>query len=177
MEAIRCFLERSSSVAIVFATARFAREYFGLSCPKYYILVGSEAQRMEKNLRGNSFDDCCILPPSPHVMGVEVPSFAVDKTFELENIEFTDEFLDSCTTIAIATADLLSDKVYLVGYDGYYGQVLSEKEATLTAENRKIFESYQHHSGKQLVSFFPTLYGIKVQSVYHFLLEKERDEK
>ena len=170
IEAVKCFIEQNLSIAVVFATARFAREYAEIKCPKYYILVGSEAKRLRKNVETESFIDTCILPPSPHTMGTDVPEFCEKRTFELLPITFTDSYLDSCTTLAIETARLISDNIFIVGYDGYAGQVLSEKEAVLTMENRSVFEAYTLYANKALVSLTPTLYdSLNVQSIYQFI--------
>lgn len=92
-------------------------------------------------------------------------------TFELENITFIDQYKDSVTTIALQLAILLTDQdIYLVGYDGYPGNVLSEKEMALTNENRTIFATYTTISGKILKSLTPSIYKeIEVVSVYQFI--------
>ena len=170
IEAIKCFIEQNSSIAIVFATARFAHEYAEINSPKFYILVGSEAKRLRQNVKAESFKDTCILPCSPHTMGTDVPDFCEKRTFELPPITFTKGYLDSCTTLAIETAHLMSNNIFIVGYDGYAGQVLSEKEAALTAENRNVFEAYTLYTNKTLVSLTPSLYSnLSVQSIYQFL--------
>ena len=76
-------------------------------------------------------------------MGTEVPKFAEESTFELPKITFTASFPDSCTTVALQTALLLGVKeTYVVGYDGYKGEVLSEKEMELSNENKILFLIY-----------------------------------
>lgn len=170
INAIKCFISQNQSIAIVFATARFAREYSDVKCPKYYILVGSEAQRLRQNVISDTFEDTCILPSPPHKMGTDVPKRCEDQTYELAPITFIENYLDSCTTLAVETARCLADDIYIVGYDGYVGQVLSEKEAELTTENRSVFEAYKQYAGKALVSFFPSLYdSLKVKSIYQFI--------
>lgn len=61
--------------------------------------------------------------------GTEVPVYAEKCTQELSQISFTNTYMDSCTAVALQTAiELQAVKIYLIGYDGYQGQVLSEKE-------------------------------------------------
>ena len=104
-------------------------------------------------------------------MGTEVPEFATENTFELSKIEFISDYFDSCTTIAIQTAlNLTNGEIYAVGYDGYPGSVLSEKEVALTHENKTIFEAYAKAKGKVLSSLTPSLYKeLQIVSVYQFI--------
>lgn len=169
---IKAFVESHSSVALIFATARHAKLYSSItSADKYYCLVGREAKRLAANVRGTDFRDTCVLPPYPRKMGTEVPDFAKDRTFEIEEISFIDEYQDSCTTIAVQLAmQLASDEIYVVGYDGYSGQVLSEKEMSLTHENITILEAYEKVAGHKMKSLTPTLYPeLDVKSIYQYI--------
>lgn len=59
---------------------------------------------------------------------------------------------------------------YVVGYDGYRGAVLSDKEADLTNENRTLFDDFKAQTGKEIISLVPTLYkSLKVISIYQYL--------
>ena len=63
-----------------------------------------------------------------------------------------------------------ADDVYVVGYDGYRGAVLSDKEADLTNENRTLFDDFKAQTGKEIISLVPTLYkSLKVISIYQYL--------
>ena len=166
-EGITEFIKQKKSVALVFATARHAAEYQDLDVPKYFCLVGREAKRLVEKAK-LPFKDKCVLPPYPRKLGTDVPDFAIDKTFELENIKFTKHFYDSCTTVAIETAINLSSKnIYIVGYDGYPSSILSEKEMALTIENRTLFADYHQYTGNKLESLTQSLYDeLEVVSVY-----------
>ena len=104
-------------------------------------------------------------------MGTEVPEYAEDVTFELEEVSFTSEYKDSVTTIALQLALQLTDgDIYVVGYDGYAGNVLSEKEVALTSENKAIFNAYKQVKGQVLKSLTPSVYKeLIVESVYQFI--------
>ena len=169
LDGIKSFID--TDTAIVFATARHAALFADMSCPKYYALVGSESRRMAKNVSSEHFKDYVILPPYPRTMGTEVPTFAESNTFELTDIEFINDYKDSSTTIAIQTALCICDgELYCIGYDGYPGNVLSEKEMTLTHENKAIFEAAAAVIGKKLTSLTPSLYWeLEVDSVYQFI--------
>lgn len=169
--AIKEFVSVRPNIATVFATARHAKEYTDVNVPKFYCLVGSEGHRLTRNIGKEYFRDVCILPPYPRTMGTEVPDYAKDHTFELKDIVFTEQYKDSVTTIALQLAMTLTDgEVYLVGYDGYPGNVLSEKEMALTNENKAIFCAYNKTGRKQLKSLTPSIYKeLKVESVYQFV--------
>lgn len=169
--AIKAFIEQQKSAAVVFASARYADLYKELKVGKYYCLVGSEAKRLERTVGMENFEGTCILSPYPRTMGTEVPSFAEQETYELQKIIFTDVYTDSCTAVAIQAAmDMTDGEIYLTGYDGYLGNILSEKEVALTNENTQLFKDYNLYSGNQLKSLTPTLYSeLNVQSVYQLI--------
>ena len=104
-------------------------------------------------------------------MGTEVPEYAEVSTYELKEISFIDEYKDSVTTIAIQLGLNLTDgEVYLVGYDGYPGSVLSEKEVALTHENNEIFTGYAKARGSQMKSLTPSIYRtLEVTSIYQLI--------
>ncbi len=163
---IKTLIEHSET-ALVFATSRYTELFSDIFCDKFYILVGNEGKRMASKVGEQKFTDICVLPPYPRTMGTDVPPFAERCTFELEDISLIGKYEDSCTTIALQLAHLLSDAVYIAGYDGYSGEALTEKEITLNKENREIFELYKKHSGNNLISLLPTLYSeLKVESLY-----------
>lgn len=171
IEGIKNYILNNVNIAIVFATARHASLFHDINCPKYYALVGRESRRMVANVDSSTFADTAILPPYPRTMGTDVPEFAMQYTYELKEITFTSEYQDSCTTLAIQIAiEICSEDLLLVGYDGYPGGILSEKETALTRENRIIFEAYERALNKPLVSLTPSLYKeLTVKSVYQYI--------
>lgn len=170
-EAIKEFISRQSDIAIVFATARHANAYLDINVPIYYTLVGNEGRRLTSNVGENRFKGICVLPPYPRTMGTEVPSYAEKNTIELGSIDFCDHYKDSVTTNALQLAMNLTDgEIYVVGYDGYPGSILSEKEMALTNENKVIFEAFKNARGKKLKSLTPSIYNeLEVVSVYQFI--------
>lgn len=113
-EGIKEFIRKNLSVALIYATSRNAMSYFDLDCPKYYCLVGTEGKRLSKTVGEKAFNNICVLPPYPRKMGTDVPEFAVRNTFELGKIEFTTQYPDSCTAIALQIAiDLGAKETYI----------------------------------------------------------------
>lgn len=170
-QAIKQYAQLSPDMPLIFVTARHAAIYNELPNPKYYCLVGNEAKRMNKNISKKEFKGTCLLAPYPRIMGTEVPAYAEKQTYELEAITFTLSYLDSCTTIALQAAIVMDAKeINIVGYDGYKGEVLSEKEMELSNENRALFEDIVSIDGIKVRSLTPTLYkSLKVESIYQYL--------
>ena len=171
--AIKTFVEKHDA-ALVFATARFAGLFENVECPKFYCLLGNESKRLSANIDASKeFRGTCVMPPYPRKMGTDVPKHVQDQTFELPQISFISKYLDSCTTLAVELAHMLKagvGKLYVVGYDGYQGHVLTEKELTLNCENEEIFDSYTAWSGRKIISLLPTLYKtLDVKSLYNLL--------
>lgn len=171
LDGIKELIVTNPDIALVFVTARHAKLFKNINFPKYYVLVGSESKRLSKNIDQQSFEDTVILPPYPRKMGTDVPEFSITKTYELPEINFVSGHADSSTAIAIQLALNLSEgNIYVVGYDGYPGNVLSEKESDLTRENRSLFKAYQQYTGEKLHSLTPTLYSeLQTKSLYQFL--------
>ena len=170
-EAIKEFIAQEKNIAIIFATARNAKAYQDITIPIYYILVGNEGRRLTGNVGESKFNGTCVLPPYPRTMGTEVPAYAEKNTVELSAVVFTDQYKDSVTTIALQLAMNLTDGgIFVIGYDGYPGNVLSEKEVSLTNENKTIFNAFKEARGEQLKSLTPSLYrDLEVVSVYQYI--------
>ncbi len=171
IEAVRQYVSENPDTALVLATARHAALFADSPAAVFYCLDGSEARRLTANVGRECYRGTCILPPYPRVMGTDVPDYAQDTTFELKEISVVDSFRNSITAIAIQLASELTDgEVYLAGYDGYPGNVLSEKEATLTNENNSIFMDYADKTGRKPVSLTPTIYrSLAVRSIYQLI--------
>ena len=171
LQGLKAFIKKLDSVALVFATARHAGDFLDLKIPQFYCLVGREAKRLARNVKAEDYKGQCILPPYPRKLGTDVPEYAKDSTFELQSIDFTNEYADSCTTLAIQTALNFKPKtVYVIGYDGYPGSILSEKEVALSNENMTLFKDFEKSMGKKMISLTPTIYPeLNVKSVYQFI--------
>lgn len=171
IEAIKEYIRKEPNTAVIFATARHARAYLDLDVPVYYTLVGNEGRRLTANVGADKFNGTCVLPPYPRTMGTEVPEYAEKSTVELTSVDFTSCYKDSVTTITLQLAlNLTEGDIITVGYDGYPGNVLSEKEMDLTNENKAIFQAYKETRGKKLISLTPSLYtDLETVSIYQFI--------
>ena len=170
-EGISAFIKSHPSIALVYATARHAGIYKSIEVPQYYCLVGKEAKRLARNVQAEEFKGMCVLPPYPRKLGTDVPGYAEQTTFELPAIVFSEGYEDSCTALAIQTAlNIGKGKVYVVGYDGYPGSVLSEKEVALSNENMTLFNDFAKAKGEKMISLTPTIYPeLNIESVYQFI--------
>ena len=165
------FIKQKKNIALVFATARHAGKFLDVDVPQYYCLLGREAKRLKANVSAGQFKGTCVLPPYPRKLGTDVTEYAEQATYELPRIEFTTEYQDSCTTLAIQTAlNICKGNIYIVGYDGYPGSVLSEKEVALSNENMALLQDSEKYTGKKMKSLTPSLYlELEVESIYQFL--------
>jgi 4-hydroxy 2-oxovalerate aldolase len=131
-------------------------------------LVGNEGHRLEEvfgdvsNVTGK-----CILPPYPRKMGTYIPNKLENNAYELKDVSFTDNLQDTHTAIALETArELGLNKIYIVGYDGYAGASMGQKEQELFAENEYLFEKAKT-SGLELISLTATSYSaLRKDSVF-----------
>lgn len=171
LEGLNNFIKTKKNIALVFATARHAGNFMYIDVPQYYCLLGREAKRLKANVSADQFKATCVLPPYPRKLGTDVPDYAEKSTFELPKIEFTTEYQDSCTTLAIQTAlNICRGEIFIVGYDGYPGSVLSEKEVALSNENMALLQDYEKYTGKKMKSLTPSLYPeLDVVSIYQFI--------
>ena len=171
LDSVKAFISNLDSVALVFATARHAGLFLDVDVPHYYCLVGREAKRLKNNVSADRFKGVCVLPPYPRKLGTDVPEYAEKDTFEIAAMDFAQGFEDSCTALAIQTAlNLNRGSIYVIGYDGYPGSVLSEKEVTLSNETKTLFNDYEKCTGDRMVSLTPSIYPeLKVVSIYQFL--------
>ncbi len=171
IDSIKEFINKKHSLALVFATARHAGLFLDVDVPEYYCLIGREAKRLKKNVSAEQYKGICVLPPYPRKLGTEVPEYAEASTFEVAAIDFTKGFEDSCTALAIQTAlNLSNNNIYVVGYDGYPGSILSEKEVTLSNETKTLFKDYEKCAGIRMKSLTPSIYPeLDVESIYQFI--------
>lgn len=171
LDGLKSFIQSLDNVALIFVTARHAGRFVEMDVPQYYCLVGKEAKRLKQNVKPEQYRGVCILPPYPRKLGTDVPDFARSSTFEMSKISFTNQYPDSCTTLAIQCAMNMSpEHLYVVGYDGYPGSILSEKEVALTNENMALFGDYEKYCGKKLLSLTPSLYPeLEIESLYKYL--------
>lgn len=170
-EAVKSFVHSRKDVALVFATSRQAASYLDMDVPKYYCLVGNEGRRHSHIVGQNQFDGICVLPPYPRLMGTEIPAYAQDRTYELPSIDFIGQYTDSVTSIALQLAlNLSSGNIYIVGYDGYSGGAVGEKEMVLTNENNAIFAAFAAYAGTPAIAITDSVYqNLNVKSVYQYI--------
>lgn len=167
IDGIKEFLYTREEILIIHASTRNANLFIDIDIPQVYCLAGNEARRMTSLIKEESYKGRCVLPPYPRMMGTEVPQYAKKTTFELSEISFTDEYKDSCTAIALQLAiNVKATKVFIAGYDGYRGNVMSEKENDLTRENRKLFDDFNKRNCG-IISITNTLYKeLQIISMY-----------
>jgi len=157
-------------LALIHASSKNAKVFEGLKIEQFFCLVGNEGLRLEGVFDDLSkFQGKCILPPSPRVMGTYVPDSVRENTYELSEINFTELTNDSHTAIAIQTALLLgAQTIFLIGFDGYSGDNISERLQALFIENNNLFNSIPKDIN--CISLTPTKYKeVQHSSIYKML--------
>jgi 4-hydroxy 2-oxovalerate aldolase len=99
-------------------------------------------------------------------MGTYVPEKLKSMTFELQTVQASNVG-DSHSVIALQLAmGIAPINCFLVGYDGYAGQIVGTKEQELFSENDALFEDFENN-GLKLKSLTCTKYKNLVQgSIY-----------
>ena len=172
IDGIKEFVKKNKNIALIHATAKNAIPYRDIPIPQYYCVTGNEERRINNVVGNKEFNGMCVYAPSPRQMETKVPDFAIGKAFELASFDFTDNYKNSCTTIALQLAQNLcaAGNIYIVGYDGYDNEMISEKEMSLSSENLTLFKSFKSFYSKQLISLTPTSYKeLHIQSIYSLL--------
>lgn len=170
-EGVIKFLEKQSDICIIHASAKNAKYYKDVKLDQFFCLVGNEGYRLENVFNGdlNDFSGRCILPPYPRKMGTYIPSMITKNSYELNEINFTDKYIDSHTVLAIQTSiELGVDKLFIIGYDGYDNMIITAKERDLIIENEYSFTKAATRI-KFIQSLFPTQYSLTVSSLYSYL--------
>ena len=170
--AVKTFLKKYPDTIIIHASSRNAMSFAELKTGQLYCLVGNEGRRLESVFGGVAkIKGKCILPPYPREMGTYVPSTLENRAFELQRITFTDRLKDTHTTIALQTAmEMGLQDVFLVGYDGYNGTEMGQKEQDLLRENEFLFRQ-AGEQGLKCISLTPTNYEQVTQdSIYSYII-------
>jgi 4-hydroxy 2-oxovalerate aldolase len=158
------------NTALIHASSKNSALFKDVTNKQYFCLVGNEGVRLEKVFNNlNNFTGECVLPPSPREMGTYVPNLLKSKTVELNEINFSDLNINSHLSISIQTSLLLGVKtIYLVGFDGYYGENISEQFQELFIENTNLFKAIS--SKIKCISLTQSKYeSISQSSIYNFI--------
>lgn len=174
--AVKSWIEQNrDGLILVHVSSRNVKPYEELDVPQVYSLVGNEGIRLENTFENlNTVNGRCLLPPYPREMGTYIPDTMKGEAFELDKVDFTDRFTDSHTAISLqAIINFDVDEVYAVGFDGYKGAVIGDKEKDLLKENDYLFKKFKDTFSK-IVSLTPTEYTqLETASVYNFISEME----
>lgn len=171
-KAILKYLSQNPDIVVIFATARHAGLLMNkLQNESFFCLSGDEAERLKAQLNGIPLPGTCILPPPPRPIEPDLDGFDKDKTFELPGITITDKYQHSCTVLALQLAKELKAKhIQFVGYDGYSGHVLTQKENILTSENHYIFSKFIEQEKTPIYTLTPSSYtDLTPESVYQHI--------
>ena len=158
-EAVHQFLTDQPDLVVIHASSRNAMSFEHIENDQFFCLVGNEGHRMEQVFGDTSkVKGKCVLPPFPRKMGTYIPSLLENRAFELSEVSFTPQFKDTHTSLALQTAIEMGVKhLYLIGYDGYGGGSMGQKEQEFFMENEFLFNQAKK-LGLGCISLTPTQY-------------------
>jgi len=171
-KAILQWIAGRDGLCIIHSSSKNARIFMGLSIDQIFCLVGNEGHRLEDQThRTFDFVTNCVLPPYPRKMGTYIPESLEKKSTELGSITFSDVVYDSHTVLALQTAiELKASSVFVIGYDGYSGNSVSQNEIELSIENESLFSDFTK-ACCPLIALTPSLYkNLQPDSVYSRLI-------
>ena len=171
-DAIFNMLKKDESMIIIHATTKHSNLFKNISNKQLFCLVGNEGHRMEEVFGGVFKDNSiCVLPPYPRLIGTYIPNALKESAFQLEKYDFTNLNIDSHTSIALQIIkNINSKKVFVVGYDGYKGELINQNEQELLSENSKLFNDFLKIEGINVKSLFDTVYDLPKCSIYSMIL-------
>lgn len=169
-DAIDHFLTQNPDILVIHASSKNASRFTSIPNEQIFCLVGNEGHRLENVFGNRKIRGKCILPPYPRKMGTYIPKVLEENAFELKSVDFTEEFKDSHTSIAMQIAnDLGVQEIFITGYDAYKGSI-SLKEQELFAENQHLFAQFKKHANLNLISLTQTGYDELVETSVYSLI-------
>lgn len=162
------FLAGKPEMLIIHASSRNVPYFRHHAQPQIHCLSGNEGYRLEQVFADlDAIHRKAVLPPYPRTMGTYIPEALVQVAFELPNIAFTNTYQDSITSVVLQLAALHDpNHVYVIGYDGYQGEV-SRQQMELFQENEFLFSVFTQKTGKALHSLLPTEYSALIQETLY----------
>ena len=167
-KAISAFLKNNPCCIVIHSSSRNAMVFKELPNRQYFCLVGNEGHRLEEVFKNaDTISGKCVLPPFPRKMGTYIPDSVLNRSFELHTINFTDKLKDTHTSLAIQTAIELGAKVVnVVGYDGYFGASMGQREQDFFLENEYLLNK-ANEAGLKCISLTKTRYDNMVQGTLY----------
>ncbi|MFD2518540.1 aldolase catalytic domain-containing protein [Salinimicrobium flavum] len=166
--AINEFIKNQDDICLIHSSSKNSQEYKNIETLQIHCLAGNEGHRLEESYSNMNIDNkLVVLPPYPRTMGTYIPKKLEEVAYQLNEINFTDKFHESVTSLAIETALKLGvEKFFFVGYDGYTGAIKTQ-ELELFNENEYIFHSLKNNREFTPISLTPTQYdNLETQSVF-----------
>lgn len=132
------YLKKRPNALVIHASSKNAVLFKSLPNPQIFCLMGNEGHRLELVFENHIKDSQrfensrCVLPPYPRKMGTYIPEILRSKAYELSSLELFEDKIISQTSMAFQIAAITTSKViYTVGFDGYSGSNISEKDRSL----------------------------------------------
>ncbi|MBX2966893.1 MAG: aldolase catalytic domain-containing protein [Cyclobacteriaceae bacterium] len=170
-EAVLSWIDMNKDdLVVIHVSTRNSGNYTEAKAKQIFALVGNEGKRLEKSFNNFSGEIICVLPPYPRKMGTYIPEKLTNTAYELSKVDFTDQYTDSHTAVSLqCVIEFGAEECYAIGFDGYAGLQIGEKEQDLLRENDALFSEFirKHFP---ISSLAPSKYDkLKVQSIYELV--------
>ncbi|TDW48582.1 4-hydroxy 2-oxovalerate aldolase [Flavobacterium sp. 270] len=166
IDAIKSYLLLNPDTVIIHSSSRNVSFFNECVNRQFHCLAGNEGHRLEKIFNSIPNKRIAILPPYPRTMGTYIPKNFKLNSYQLSEINITDKFKSSITSLLLQLIKEMKVKEAIVcGYDGYNAEI-DQNKLELFNENEYLFENFSKNVFK-LKSFTPTKYnGLIQESVY-----------
>jgi 4-hydroxy 2-oxovalerate aldolase len=122
LHAIKEYLNINNTL-VIHSSSKYIKLFKDIKNLQYFVVSGDELLKINGNIKSISK---YILEPSPRKINTDIEY--KDNFYELEKIDFIDNYFDSPLTISLQLGlDIQIRDIYLVGFDGY-GELKDKKE-------------------------------------------------
>lgn len=166
INAIKNYLSTNLETVIIHSSSRNVSYLNDCKNQQFHCLAGNEGYRLEKIFNTVPENRIAILPPYPRTMGTYVPKNFELNSYQLSNIDVTEKYKNSITSLLLQLVkELNASDIMVCGYDGYKGEITQHK-LELFNENEFLFRHFSENNFI-LKSITPTLYTSLVsKSIY-----------
>ena len=160
---------KDAKACIIHTSSKNAKVFEGIAIPQFFILIGNEGKRFERNLNTAALKDFkLVISSSPREISPYLPERYLSAVVETNPIDFIANMEGNSLAIAMQTVlDVKGKDVYFFGFDGAVNNQ-SVKDFEVMTENEKIIELC---SEKRIncISITPSSYkGLLIKSLYSF---------
>jgi 4-hydroxy 2-oxovalerate aldolase len=173
IEALKRFIQTvKDEIVVIFSSSKHIQyfDFLDEGVVRYFCLIGSEGNRLEKNIQHIHKNDIFVLSSYPRKMDTYVPKKIKKQSFELTDYQLTCLYEDSPLQLSLEIVVRYKElnHIYLAGFDGYSNSMGVTDNYDLMHENQTVIDAVGEENN--LLSLTPTQYNnLEILSIYSFL--------